>query len=122
MLRQPSRGFRIWVCDKPTDMRKSFDTLAALVENVLRQDPLSGHWFVFVNRRANRMKILCFEGDGYAIWSKRLEAGTFFLPGDKPELTLSELGFVLDGIEWKETAKRRRFSMNRNKQVIRLVV
>jgi transposase len=106
------RGCRIWVCDKPTDMRKSFDTLAALVESVLRQDPLSGHWFVFVNRRANRMKILCFEGDGYAIWSKRLEAGTFALPADRPELTLAELGLVLDGIEWKETAKRRRFSLN----------
>jgi transposase len=111
------RGFRIWVCDKPTDMRKSFNTLAALVENVLRQDPLSGHWFVFVNGRANRMKILCFEGDGYAIWSKRLEAGTFSLPRDKSELTLSELGLVLDGIEWKETAKKTRFSMIRDKQV-----
>lgn len=112
------RGFRIWVCDKPTDMRKSYDTLATLVEGVLRQDPLSGHWFVFVNRRANRMKILCFEGDGYAIWSKRLESGTFLLPRDKAELTISELGLVLDGIEWKETAKRRRFSLIRDKQVM----
>lgn len=116
MLRSP-RGFRIWVCDKPTDMRKSYDTLAALVEHVIRQDPLSGHWFVFVNRRANRMKILCFEGDGYAIWSKRLEAGTFLLPQDKTELTMAELGLVLDGIEWKETSKRTRFSMFRDKQV-----
>ena len=112
------RGLRIWVCDKPTDMRKSFDTLAALVESVLHQDPLSGHWFVFVNRRANRMKVLCFEGDGYAIWSKRLEAGTFRLPGDKAELTMSELGFVLDGIEWRETAQRRRFCLTRDKQVM----
>ena len=117
MLRSP-RGFRIWVCDRPTDMRKSFDTLAALVECVLRRDPLSGHWFVFVNRRANRMKILCFEGDGYAIWSKRLEAGTFRLPSNKSELTLSELGLVLDGIEWKETAKRTRLCMMRDKQVM----
>jgi transposase len=117
MLRSP-RGFRIWVCEKPTDMRKSFDTLAALVENVLRQDPLSGHWFVFVNRRANRMKILCFEGDGYAIWAKRLEAGTFVLPCDRAELTISELGLVLDGIEWRETAKRRRFCLIRDKQVM----
>jgi transposase len=109
------RGSRIWVCDKPTDMRKSFDTLAALVENVLRHDPLSGHWFVFVNRRANRMKILCFEGDGYAIWSKRLESGTFCLPHDKQELSLSELGLVLDGIKWKETARIRRFNMIRDK-------
>ena len=116
MLRS-ARGFRIWVCDKPTDMRKSFDTLAALVESVLRKDPLSGHWFVFVNRRANRMKVLCFEGDGYALWSKRLEAGTFALPHDKGELTLPELGLVLDGIEWKETAKRRRFALMRDKQM-----
>lgn len=104
-----AHGARIWVCDKPTDMRKSFDTLAALVENVLRQDPLSGHWFVFVNRRANRMKVLCFEGDGYAIWSKRLETGTFAMPRGKSELTMSELLLVLEGIEWKETARRKRF-------------
>ena len=113
-----AQGLRIWVCDRPTDMRKSFDTLAALVESVLRRDPLSGHWFVFVNRRANRMKILCFEGDGYAIWSKRLESGTFVMPRDKAELTLPELGLVLDGIEWRETAKRRRFSVTRDKQVV----
>ncbi len=101
-------GLRIWVCDGPTDMRKSFDSLAALVETVLRRDPLSGHWFVFVNRRANRMKVLCFEGDGYAIWSKRLEAGTFRLPRGRGELTAAELGLVLDGIEWRETARGRR--------------
>jgi transposase len=112
MLRPPG-GFRIWVCERPTDMRKSFDTLAALVEGVLRQDPLSGHWFVFVNRRANRMKILVFEGDGYAIWSKRLEAGTFALPPGRAHLSLSELGLVLDGIEWRETNKKRRFCLIR---------
>jgi transposase len=112
MLR-PARDFRIWVCDRPTDMRKSFDTLAALVEGVLRRNPLSGHWFVFVNRRANRMKILVFEGDGYAIWSKRLEAGTFVLPRDKAELSVAELGMVLDGIEWKETARKKRFCLIR---------
>lgn len=116
MLRS-ARGFRIWVCDRPVDMRKSFDTLAAVVENVLRQDPLSGHWFVFVNRRANRMKILCFEGDGYAIWSKRLESGTFVLPRGRCELTLPELGLVLDGIEWKETRKLMRFSRAAGKQM-----
>ena len=112
------RGVRIWVCDRPTDMRKSYDTLAALVEHVLRQDPLSGHWFVFVNRRANRMKIQAFEGDGYAIWSKRLETGTFALPRDRMELTLSELGLVLDGIEWKETARKSRFCLMQDKQVM----
>lgn len=116
MLRS-AHGARIWVCNKPTDMRKSFDTLAALVENVLRQDPLSGHWFVFVNRRADRMKILCFEGDGYALWSKRLETGTFLLPRDRSELTMSELGLVLDGIEWEETARRKRFRMIGDKSV-----
>ena len=52
MLR-PARDFRIWVCERPTDMRKSFDTLAALVEGVLRRDPLSGHWFVTVPPRAS---------------------------------------------------------------------
>jgi transposase len=107
-----SHGLRIWLCRTPADMRKSYDGLAALVETVLRSDPFSGHWFVFVNRRANRMKILCWEGDGFALWQKRLEKGTFRFPENQGEVTLSELGLILDGIEWREVRKLPRYSNN----------
>ena len=63
---------RIWLCTIPTDMRRSFDGLSALVRNELGADPTSGNWFVFVNRRRTMMKVLAFDGDGYWIWSKRL--------------------------------------------------
>lgn len=111
MLRRP-QGTRIWLCQKPADMRKSYDGLAGLVETILQADPLSGHWFVFINRRANRMKILCWEGDGFALWQKRLETGTFRFPENQGEVTLAELGLILDGIEWREVRKLPRYSNN----------
>jgi transposase len=64
---------RIWVSAQPTDLRKSFDGLAALVEQWLGADPLSGHVFVFRNKMADRVKLLVWDGDGYVIYYKRLE-------------------------------------------------
>ena len=72
---------RIWMCIRPTDMRRSFDGLSALVRNHLGGDPTSGHWFVFVNRRKTMLKILAFDAGGYWIGSKRLEQGQFAAPG-----------------------------------------
>ena len=63
---------RVFVCTQPTDMRKGFDGLSGLAEHVLRQDPLSGHLFVFRNRARNRLKVLYWDQDGLAIWYKRL--------------------------------------------------
>ena len=68
---------RIWLCTQPTDMRCSFDGLSARVRRHLGQDPTSGHWFVFINRRRSLLKILAFDTGGYWIWSKRLEQGQF---------------------------------------------
>ena len=65
---------KIFLGVQPVDMRKGFDTLAALVSEVLQADPLSGHLFVFRSRRADRVKLLYWAGDGFAIWYKRLEA------------------------------------------------
>ena len=64
---------KVFLCVEPTDMRKSFDTLAALVHEALQLDPLSGHLFVFRSKRADRVKILYWDAHGYAIWYKKLE-------------------------------------------------
>lgn len=63
---------RIWLCTGPTDMRRGFDRLAEQARIVTRQDPLSGHLFLFRSRRGDRMKALYFDRDGYVLWYKRL--------------------------------------------------
>jgi len=110
VLSLPS-AVRIWLCTQPTDMRKSFDTLAALVRQGLGQDPLSGSLFVFVGRRADRLKILYWDRDGYALWAKRLERGTFRLPAATDAgvvLTGAELAMLLEGIELAGALRRKR--------------
>ena len=72
----PESGVRVWLCTQPTDMRKSYDGLSALVKNQLKENPLSGQLFVFINRKGNQVKILYFDRSGYCIWSKRLEVIT----------------------------------------------
>jgi transposase len=121
MLRLPSLGeldqglrVRVYLCTSPTDMRKGFDTLAALVRNGLGYDPLSGHLFLFVGRRRDRIKILYWDRDGYALWYKRLEKGTFRMPVTKDgarsiELKASELAMLLEGIDLRSIKRRKRF-------------
>lgn len=96
-------------------MRRGFDGLSGMAEHLLKQDPLAGHLFVFRNRARNRLKILYWDGDGLAVWYKRLERGTFQLPTDLlpsssqaagAEITASDLSLLLGGIELA-TAKRR---------------
>ncbi len=98
----PSQQARIWLCTKPTDMRKSYNGLSALVKNQLNHDPLSGHYFVFVNRRKTMIKVLYFESSGYCLWSRRLEQGQFNVrasPTDQRSLTRTDLQLIIDGIE-----------------------
>lgn len=73
-------GVRIWLASSPLDMRRSFDALAEQVRTVLAGDPMSGHLFVFRNRSSQRLKILWWDREGYAIYYKRLERGTFRFP------------------------------------------
>jgi transposase len=106
---------RISLCTSPIDMRKSFDGLIAIVRSELADDPLTGHFFVFINRPQTLMKILYWDGDGFAIWFKRLESGTFRFPariGNVPaiELTRSGLAMILEGIDLSQLPKRKRFS------------
>jgi transposase len=121
MLRLPSLGeldrgmpSRIYLCTSPTDMRKGFDTLAALVKDFLGQDPLSGHLFLFVGRAKDRLKLLYWDADGFALWYKRLEEGTFRLPrvssdDASVELKASELAMMLDGIDLRSIKRGKRF-------------
>jgi transposase len=101
---------RIYLCLDPTDMRKSFDTLAAMVREHLQGDPLSGTWFVFRGKQGNRLKILYWDRDGYALWNKRLEQGTFEFPkviGEAAGVSINatELSLILGGVALN--AKRR---------------
>ena len=109
---------RIFVCLRPTDMRRSFDGLARMASEIMEQDSLSGHLFVFGNRRGDRVKILYWDRDGYALWYKRLEQGVFRFPqrdGDRIEVTSSELSLVLDGIDVRDVSRPRRYRRRTSK-------
>ena len=109
-------GTRIFVALGATDMRKGFDGLQGLVCGLLQQDPLSGHLFLFVNRRRDKLKILYWDGDGLAIWYRRLEQGTFQMPQvaedqKSAEIRADELTMLLRGIDYRNVQRRKRFSM-----------
>lgn len=99
---------RVFVCTEPTDMRKSFDALAALVQSALKEDPFSGHLFCFLNRRRDKVKILYWDRWGFFLVYKRLEEGTFWMP-ERREIGFRELMMVLEGIEESGVRLRRRY-------------
>jgi transposase len=115
MLSVP-HAVKIFVALAPTDKRKSHDGLAALVEHVLEADPLSGHLFVFRNKRADRVKLLFWDGDGYGLYYKRLEKGTYRFPaaadgGTKLTVTSAELAMLLDGVDLASVRRGKRFRL-----------
>lgn len=106
-----SPSLKIYVANGTTDMRKSFDALAGAVREVLDQDPLSGHLFVFLGRRRHLVKILYWDGSGFWLLAKRLARGTFAWPeprgdGKAIELRPDELGALLGGVDLKRTTWR----------------
>jgi transposase len=108
-----SPAIRVYLATAPADMRKSFDGLAALAQGVLKLDPLSGHLFVFANRRRDRLKILYWDRDGFAVWAKRLEKGTFRIPGaadGRVEMTAADLAALLAGIDLSTARRRVRYA------------
>jgi transposase len=104
---------RIFLCTRATDMRKSFDGLSGLVQECFAQELLTGHLFLFLNRRRDRIKILHFDRDGLVIWYKRLEVGSFQMPaaggGDAVELDPAQLAMILSGIDLEGARRRKRF-------------
>jgi len=97
-------GTRVWLAAGVTDMRKSFDGLAALVQQSMEHNPFSGHVFVFRGRRGDRIKVLWFSGDGMCLFAKRLEEGKFVWPqaaSGVVHLTAAQLSMLLEGIDWR---------------------
>lgn len=106
---------RYFLYNAPTDMRKSFDGLSGIIRGQLKQNPLSGDVFIFVNRRHNKIKLLKWEEGGFVLYYKRLESGTFELPRwnnqtNTYQLRWSDLVMMIDGISLKNIKRRKRFS------------
>lgn len=97
-------GTRVWLAAGITDLRKGFDGLSALVQDALRDDPFSGHVFVFRGRRGDMIKLLWWDGDGLCLLGKRLERGRFVWPraeSGRIHLTGAQLSMLLEGIDWR---------------------
>jgi len=110
-----SGDLKIWLCIKPTDMRRSFDGLSAQVKQMLNDNPQSGALFVFINRRRTQMKCLYYEAGGYCLWAKRLEQGQFAvsdLTSDiKRPLRQTEFLSLIEGLDLVIKRQRKRYKI-----------
>lgn len=114
----PETPTRIWLYTGPTDMRKSFVGLMALVAQKLGKDPLSGELFVFINRRKTYIKVLYFDGSGYCIWLKRLEQGQFNFDAcatSSAALDWTQFRLLLAGIRVEKFHQYKRYSHNKSR-------
>jgi len=103
MIPVPAQA-KVWLAAGVTDMRKGFNGLSALAQTVLKQDPFSGHLFVFRGRRGDLIKVIWFDGQGACLFSKRLEKGRFVWPSPasgKVSLSPAQLSMLLEGIDWR---------------------
>lgn len=114
MLTLPA-SVRIYVAAEAVDLRRGFDGLAAATRGVIGESPLSGHLFVFLNRRRNRVKLLVWDRTGYLLLYKRLEQGTFALPTQPAlgcrhvQIDAGELGLMLEGLDLRGARRRKRY-------------
>ena len=107
----PEGRLRVHLYGQPVDMRKSFDGLYALARHGLKQDPLSGHLFAFINRRATHIKVLYWDRSGFCLWAKRLEQGRLLSDWRQvstQEMDWTGLKLLLEGIEPRSVRKRYR--------------
>ena len=109
-----SERLRYFVYRTGCDMRKGYDGLSGIVRNEYKMDPLTGDVFVFFSRQLNKIKVLHFQGDGFAIFSKRLERGTFEIPKTDSasgaiEISADQLQFILKGIVLSSIKKKLRY-------------
>lgn len=112
---------QIYVAAEPADMRKSFNGLSMLVNEVLERDPFSGHLFVFRNRRGDRLKILYWDRSGFCIWYKLLEKGTFRFPSSENadvEMSAADLALILEGIDLEGARRQRRYTHPRKEKTL----
>jgi transposase len=117
----PEGSIRVYLYGAPVDMRKSYDGLYALARHGLGQDPLGGHLFAFVNRRATQMKVLYFDRSGWCVWAKRLEAGRFIADWAQVahrEMDCTALKMMIEGIEPKRRMKRFALAGNREQHSV----
>ncbi len=111
-----SPAVKIFLAVAHTDMRKSHDGLAALVEHVLQSDPLSGHLFVFRNKSANRIKLLYWDEDGFCLWYKRFEKGSVRFPtaeagAARLAISAADLSMLLSGVDLASVKRQKRFRL-----------
>lgn len=110
---------RIFLCTADTDMRKSFDSLRGIIQRAMHLDPLSGYLFVFKNKRSDRIKAVYWDSDGFAMWYKVLQKGTFKFPDLENlssaglEIDASTLQMILNGIDLGSIRRQQRFRLSR---------
>ena len=107
-----SHQTRVFLCTSPVDMRKSFRGLCSIAESLLQEDPAGPHWFVFINRRGDRLKLLGWDGRGFWIWYMHLEAGTFQSPacdGAHVEIDVTQLSLIINGVDLNSARRRLRY-------------
>jgi transposase len=113
MLLEPSANKYLFYLG-PTDMRKGFDSLSGIVTGLMHFDPLSSDVYIFINRRRTQLKLLQWEGDGFAIYYKRLEKGTYELPCKQEEeccatISAVQLQMIFQGLSADKKYQRKRY-------------
>lgn len=108
-----SANLRYFLCCSAIDMRNGFDGLSGIVRNHLKKDPISGDVFIFINKTRTHIKLLYWDGDGFALFYKRLEQGTYTFTADNAppkQLQRDELLMLLEGLSFKGMGKKKRYS------------